>query len=105
MGFLVTPVEVITAQILVLRSVFDDVVGCRYDGRGDGNDRLLGTTSCADALKLRSEVRRLFFAHSRPGDLHDSGLSPLAFLRLRRAPFPVAFVLAWRKARPTHQVP
>ena len=59
-------VEVVGAEVAVRCVTEKDVIDDDQDGVRDGDDRLLGTASCAEALKLRLEVRAfvLMAAHA-----------------------------------------
>src|SRR6266851_6834114 len=68
-------IEVGGAEVLVLGTVFEHVVGGGEDGCGHGADRLLGAAPGAQAVELGVEVAVLLF-RAGPGALHQQGLEP-----------------------------
>src|SRR5262249_61999351 len=68
-------IEVVVAQILVKRSIFEHVIDGREHGCGHGHDRLLCATAHPDAMVLGAEVGVLR-AHRPPGTLNKCALEP-----------------------------
>src|ERR1700726_1373934 len=74
-----TSIEVIAAEVLVHRAVFEHVVDGSKDRGRDGHDRLLGATTGFDAVELGLQIT-VFLFYRRPGALHQRGFEPSAAL-------------------------
>ena len=64
-----TSIEVIAAEVLVHRAVFEHVVDRSKDRGRDGHDRLFGATTGFDAVELGLQIT-VFLFYRRPGALH-----------------------------------
>src|ERR1700692_325552 len=74
-----TSIEVIAAEVLVHRAVFENVVDGSKDRGRDGHNRLLGATTGFDAVELGLQIT-VFLFYRRPGALYQRGFEPSAAL-------------------------
>src|SRR5580693_5781732 len=77
-----TSIEVIAAEVLVHRAVFEHVVDSSKDRGRDGHDRLCGATTGFDAVELGLQIT-VFLFYRRPGALTSVVLSQAPPLRMR----------------------
>src|SRR5216684_3300301 len=100
----IAPFEVVGAEVVVRRLVFEDVVRRRHHGGRDGENGFLGSAPTFEAEKLRAQVR-VPRAGRHPGHLNERRLEPgVAGARPRRETLPGAFGLPRTEAGPRHQV-
>src|SRR5438876_8332604 len=93
------PFEVVRAEFLVRRLLFQDVVRSGHDGGRDGENRFLGTAATFEAEKLRPEVG-ISCAGRHPRDLDECGFEPgIAGACPRGKTLPGAFMLARTEPR------
>src|SRR5262249_34402595 len=71
----VAPIEMIGAEITVVRVVPEHVIGGREHRGGDREDSLLGSAATLDPQELGSEVR-VFLSGGGPRGLDERGLEP-----------------------------
>src|SRR5207244_3078458 len=93
----VAPFEVIGAEFVVCRLLFEDVVRRGHYGGGDGENRFLGSAPTFEAEKLRAKVR-VSRAGRHPGHLNQGRFQPrVAGACPRREPLAGTFGLARTK--------
>jgi hypothetical protein len=83
-----TSIEVIAAEVLVHRAVFEHVVDRSKDGGRDGHDRLFGATTGFDAVELGPQITVFLFtaAQAHCTSVVLSQASPLRMRLDRRLP-------------------
>src|ERR671930_200215 len=100
LGF-VAAIEVVGAEVAILRAVAQDVVRGGEDGGGDSDDGLLGAAAAAESKKLGAEIAALVVADGAPGGLDERGFEPaIAGANARRAALAGTLVQAWAEPRP-----
>src|SRR5262245_12144768 len=103
LGF-VAPVEVVEAEVAIVRRVLEHVIGGREHRGGDGKDGLLRPAATLDAKELRSAVGVLR-PSGGPGRLDEGGLKPrIARPRARGQAFASAFVQPGTEPGPRYEV-
>src|SRR5207302_7715111 len=86
--------EVIGAEVAILDAVLEHVPDGGEHRGGDGEDRFLGSPTCAQAQELGVQVAALD-AHRAPGGGYQGGLQPgRAFTSASGATFAGAFVVS-----------
>ena len=96
----VSTLEVVGAKFVVRDLILQDVVCGGQDGRGDGEDRLLGSSPTLETKELRAQVR-VAGAGGDPRDLDERGFEPrVAGSGPSGEPLAGTFLLAGAEAGP-----
>src|ERR1700716_1407541 len=96
--------EVISAEVLVHRPIFEHVVDGGEDRGDDGHDCLLGAAPRFDAVELGLQIA-VFLFYRRPGALHQRGFEPgTALAYAIGSTLAGTLVVAWTYAGPRDEM-
>src|SRR6266851_6422090 len=99
-----TAIEVISAEVLVHRPIFEHVVDGGEDRGDDGHDCLLGAAPRFDAVELGLQIA-VFLFYRRPGALHQRGFEPgTALAHAIGSTLAGTLVVAWTYAGPRDEM-
>src|ERR1700730_8967562 len=99
-----TAIEVISAEVLVHRPIFEHVVDGGEDRGDDGHDCLLGAAPRFDAVELGLQIA-VFLFYRRPGALHQRGFEPgTALGHAIGSTLASTLVVAWTYAGPRDEM-